>query len=48
MLIVIQLIKEFLTFYITWRFITGFTRAHHWTLCQPSYIHFTPSHTLFL
>jgi hypothetical protein len=44
MLIVAQLVKKFSTFYVAWRFITGFTRAHHWSVSWARQIQSIPSH----
>jgi len=35
---VTQLVKKFPTFYGTWRYITMFTRAHHWSLSWAKWI----------
>jgi hypothetical protein len=47
-LIVTQLIKKFLTFYATRRFITVFTRASHWSISWARWIQSTPSHRISL
>jgi len=41
--IVTQLVKKFPALYGTWRFITMFTRAHHWSLSWARCIQSTPS-----
>jgi hypothetical protein len=46
-LIVAHLVNEFLALYVTERFITVFTRAHHWSLSCARLILSTSSH-LFL
>jgi hypothetical protein len=43
-LIVTQLVKKFPAFYGTWRFITVFTRARHWSLSWARWIQSTHSH----
>jgi len=46
--IVVQLDKKFPAFYVTRRFITVFTRAHHWSLLWARWIQSTLSHTISL
>jgi hypothetical protein len=41
-----QLLKNFPTFYGTWRFITVFTRALHWSLSWARSIQSIPPHSL--
>jgi hypothetical protein len=43
---VVQLLKDFPTFYGTWRFITVFTRALHWSLSWTISIQSIPSHPI--
>jgi hypothetical protein len=47
-LTVTQLVKKFPTFYGMKRFITVFTRAHHWSLFWARWIQSTPSHPVSL
>jgi hypothetical protein len=47
-LLVTLLVKRFPTFYGTWRFITIFTRAHHWSISWARWIQSTPSHQISL
>jgi hypothetical protein len=43
-----ELLKKFPTFYGTWRFITVFTRARHWSLSWDKWIQFTRLHPISL
>jgi hypothetical protein len=47
-LIVTHLVRNFPAFYGTQRFITVFTRAHHWSLFWSRWIQFTPYHLVLL
>jgi hypothetical protein len=45
---IVQLLKDFPEFYWTWRFITVFTRALHWSLSCVRSIQSMPSHSISL
>jgi hypothetical protein len=45
-LIVTHLLKKFPEFYVCWRFITMFTRAHHWSLFWARWTQSTPLHPI--
>jgi hypothetical protein len=45
---IVQLLKNFLTFYGTWMFIIVFTRALHWSLSLARSIRSIPSHPISL
>jgi hypothetical protein len=47
MFIITQLVKKLPVFYGTWKFITVFTKVHHWAFSWVRWIHFTSSHPIF-
>jgi hypothetical protein len=48
LLIVTELVKKFLAFYITRRFMMVLTRIHNWILCSAGRIHSTSPHPVCL